>query len=190
MKQRVEDRFPRARGLRRGYHRKQVDAFLARVELAVHAAQTSVSAAEIRQAGFDLVRRGYDIAAVDATLDSIEEQAIVLNAVASRRGRVDPAAETAFVRRELTAPYMQRFPRGRFWSRGYDIDEVDEFIDRICASIDSPGLETDPSLAEVRKVAFRARRGGYTEDAVDETLDRIVELMLLVRNRAVTPPGR
>jgi DivIVA domain-containing protein len=190
VRRREADRFPRARGLRKGYHRKQVDAFLARVELAVHAAAPSVSAGEVRQAGFVLVRRGYDIRAVDTTLDSIEEQVIVLNAVASRRGKVDPGAETAFLRRELTAPYMQRFPRGRFLSRGYDIDEVDEFIDRVCASIDAQADEPDPSLEEVRKVAFRSRRGGYAEDAVDDTLDRIVELMLLVRIGPVSPPAR
>jgi DivIVA domain-containing protein len=175
--------------MRKGYHRRQVDTFLARVELAVQGAQPSVSAAEVRRAGFDLVRRGYDIATVDETLDSLEEQVIVLHALASRRGRVDPTAEAAFLRKELSAPYMQRFPRAKFLRRGYDIDDVDEFIDQVCASLDAPDSPPDPPLDEVRRVAFRPRRGGYSEDAVDETLDRIVELMLLVRTGPSLPPG-
>jgi DivIVA domain-containing protein len=32
----------------------------------------------------------------------------------------------------------------------------------------------------VRTVAFRPKRGGYAEEAVDETLDRVVEMLLLI----------
>jgi DivIVA domain-containing protein len=183
-----EDRFPRARRLRKGYKRKQVDTFLERVELAVQGAQPSITAADVRRAGFDMVRRGYDIAAVDQALDEMEEQLIVVNALASRRGRVDPQAEASFLRQELDAPYMRRFPRAGLLRRGYNIDDVDDFIDKVCATLDGSAGEAAISLAEVRRIAFRPRRGGYAEDGVDETLDRVIELMLLLKTGPVSPP--
>ncbi len=185
MSRRRDERFPRVRGLAKGYDRKQVNAFLIRADLALQGAVPTVTATEIRQAGFELVRRGYQVEAVDEVLDEMELQAVLLAAATSRRGRVDPVAEAAFLRKELSAPYMRRFPRLRFPRRGYDLDDVDEFIDRVCAALDttveSGALSTGGlTVAEVRTVAFRPKRGGYAEDAVDETLDRVVEMMLLM----------
>ncbi len=185
MSRRRGERFPRAPGLAKGYDRKQVDAFLIRADLALQGAVPTVTATEIRQAGFELVRRGYQVEAVDEVLDELELQAVLLAAATSRRGRVDPVAEAAFLRKELSAPYMRRFPRLRFPRRGYDLDDVDEFIDRVCAAlvtaVESGALSTGGlTVAEVRTVAFRPKRGGYAEDAVDETLDRVVEMMLLM----------
>jgi len=179
------DRFPRVRGFAKGYDRKQVEAFLVRADLALQGALPSVTATEIRQAGFELVRRGYQVEAVDEVLDEMELQAVLLAAATSRRGRVDPVAEAEFLRKELSAPYMRRFPRVRFPRRGYDLDDVDEFVDRVCTALDAAvaSLAADTgglSVAEVRTVAFRPKRGGYSEDAVDEALDRVVEMMLLM----------
>jgi DivIVA domain-containing protein len=179
------ERFPRVQGLSKGYDRKQVNAFLIRADLALQGAVPTVTATEIRQAGFELVRRGYDVGAVDEVLDEMELQAVLLAAATSRRGRVDPVAEAAFLRKELSAPYMRRFPRVRFPRRGYDLDDVDDFLDRVCtaldAAVESAALNTGGmTVAEVRTVAFRPKRGGYAEDAVDETLDRVVEMMLLM----------
>jgi DivIVA domain-containing protein len=181
---RPADRFPRAHGLRKGYHRRQVDAFLDRVELSLQGALPPMTAAEVRRAGFPLVRRGYRTAVVDAALDELEERAMARQAATtSRRGRVDPAAEAAFLREEIAAPYAKRFPRVRPLRRGYDIDDVDDFLDRVAAALaGGPPLTVDA----VRHAAFRPRRGGYGEEAVDETLDRVVELLLLTR--AAAPP--
>lgn len=185
MSRRRGDRFPRVRGFAKGYDRKQVEAFLVRADLALQGALPSVTATEIRQAGFELVRRGYQVEAVDEVLDEMELQAVLLAAATSRRGRVDPVAEAEFLRKELSAPYMRRFPRVRFPRRGYDLDDVDEFVDRVCTALDAAvaSLAADTgglSVAEVRTVAFRPKRGGYSEDAVDEALDRVVEMMLLM----------
>jgi DivIVA domain-containing protein len=179
------DRFQRVRRFAKGYDRKQVDAFLVRADLALQGALPSVTASEIRQAGFELVRRGYQVEAVDEVLDEMELQAVLLAAATSRRGRVDPVAEAEFLRKELSAPYMRRFPRVRFPRRGYDLDDVDEFVDRVCTALDaavaSVAADTGGlTVAEVRTVAFRPKRGGYSEDAVDEALDRVVEMMLLI----------
>lgn len=185
MTRRRGDRFQRVRRFAKGYDRKQVDAFLVRADLALQGALPSVTASEIRQAGFELVRRGYQVEAVDEVLDEMELQAVLLAAATSRRGRVDPVAEAEFLRKELSAPYMRRFPRVRFPRRGYDLDDVDEFVDRVCTALDaavaSVAADTGGlTVAEVRTVAFRPKRGGYSEDAVDEALDRVVEMMLLM----------
>jgi len=186
------ERFHRAPGLRKGYSRKQVEAFVARVDLALQGAVPGVTATDIRRVGFELVRRGYDVEEVDAALDEMELHAVRLGTTTSRRGRLDPVSEAAFMRQELSAPYMQRFPRVGFVRRGYDIDDVDDFLDRVCVALDR-AIGTDPKtegrgldVAEVRTVAFRPRRGGYAEDEVDETLDRVVEMMLLMQ---AAPPA-
>ncbi len=185
MSRRRRERFPRVRRLAKGYDRKQVEAFLARADLALQGALPTVTASEIRRAGFELVHRGYDVRAVDEVLDEMELQAVLLAATTSRRGRLDPAAEAEFLRKELSAPYMHRFPRVRFPRRGYDIDGVDEFIDRVSTALDFAveSRAVDPSglgVTDVRTVAFRPKRGGYAEDVVDDSLDRVVEALLLL----------
>lgn len=179
------ERFPRAGRLRKGYHRKQVDAFLNTIELALGGAMPPPSAAEVRVVGFELVRGGYATSPVDQALDALEERVLVAEgAAAGRRGRSDPASEVAFLKDELTAPYMQRFPRARAFRRGYDIDDVDAFIDQVVAAIEGVGPTVSvPALSidDVRSTPFRSRRGGYREDAVDEMLDRVVELLLVLR---------
>lgn len=190
------DRFPRVSGFAKGYDRKQVEAFLARADLALQGAIPTVTAAEIRRAGFELVHRGYQVEAVDEVLDEMELQAVLLAAATSRRGRLDPVAEAEFLRAEIAAPYMHRFPRVRFPRRGYAIDDVDEFLDLVGKALDTAiaSVVADVgglTVADVRTVAFRPKRGGYSEDAVDETLDRVVELMLLIEAgaRPTTSPN-
>ena len=77
--------------------------------------------------------------------------------------------------------------------RGYDLDEVDDFVDLVLVRLDAPNnkaaLNNDNEAIEltvedVRAAGFKPRRGGYAEHAVDETLDRVVEV-LLVQRRAV-----
>jgi DivIVA domain-containing protein len=80
---------------------------------------------------------------------------------------------------------MRRFPRVHFPRRGYDIDDVDEFLDLVGKALDSAIASVARDIggltvADVRTVAFRPKRGGYAEEAVDETLDRVVEMMLLI----------
>jgi DivIVA domain-containing protein len=133
----------------------------------------------VRQAGFELVRGGYAVAEVDEYLDALEERVLVAQGrLAGRRGRSDPAGETEFLKAELTSPYMKRFARASFLRRGYHVDDVDEFVDRVVGALD--GTDT-VSVEEVRQVPFRPRRGGYREDAVDDAMDRVVEYLLLVR---------
>jgi DivIVA domain-containing protein len=65
----------------------------------------------------------------------------------------------------------QRFRR-RALRRGYKVDEVDSFLDRVEATLN--GETSAPVTAqEVHDVVFRVRFGGYDEWQVDLHLDRV-----------------
>ena len=179
-------RFRRVSRFRRGYHRRQVDAFLQRIEVSLTGIFPPPTAAEVRQAGFELVHGGYDVAAVDAHLDALEERAMLVQSKkGGRRGRVDPGSEAAVLAKELTGPYMKRFPRAGALRRGYDVDDVDELVDRVLTALNG-NAALSLTVDDVRRAAFRPRRGGYREDAVDDAFDHVVEHLLLVQRSS--PP--
>ncbi len=182
------DRFRRVGLLHKGYHRRQVDAFLNHVEVSLSGVFPSPTASDVRQAGFELVRNGYDVGEVDDHLDALEEKVVAAQGVrGGRRGKVDPAADAAYLRELLDAPYMRRFPRARLLRRGYHVDDVDDFVDAIVAALDGDGSLT---LDDVRQVPFRPKRGGYREDSVDDAMDRVIEHLLLVRRLGGDPAPR
>jgi DivIVA domain-containing protein len=65
----------------------------------------------------------------------------------------------------------QRFRR-RALRRGYKVDEVDAFLDRVEATLNGE-RGTPVTAAEVHDVVFRVRFGGYDEWQVDLHLDRV-----------------
>jgi DivIVA domain-containing protein len=179
--------FPRRSRWRRGYHCRQVDSFLGKVEGSLAGNLPPIAAADIRRAGFELARHGYVSGAVDVYLDALEERVLAAESGSGgRRGRTDPESDVQFLRDQLDEPYLHRFPRSRFIRRGYDLDEVDEFVDRVLARLnDTDGTDsTQLTVEDVRLKGFKSRRGGYAEHAVDETLDRVVEVLLVQRRAA------
>lgn len=66
----------------------------------------------------------------------------------------------------------QRFRR-RALRRGYKVDEVDAFLDRVEATLQGEPLGAPVSAQEVHDVVFRVRFGGYDEWQVDLHLDRV-----------------
>ncbi|MBK1785546.1 DivIVA domain-containing protein [Prauserella cavernicola] len=74
-----------------------------------------------------------------------------------------------------------RFPEASFGARGYNEAQVDDFLDRVAATLDG---EDDLTAAEVHDVAFNltplGKRGGYDQAAVDTFL-RAVESTLAAR---------
>jgi DivIVA domain-containing protein len=173
------ERFPRVTWWVKGYDRSQVDRYVLHTESALLAGRTSVTAADIRKVGFDLVRAGYDVAAVDRHLDALELRAVRLerslvgaSRVPDRRGEPAPSE-----RLDADAPRGRRFPRQQGLRRGYDADEVDDFVERLEATL-SDTSDGDLDIDAVRSVVFRGKRGGYDEDAVDDYLDAAVELLL------------
>jgi DivIVA domain-containing protein len=173
------DQFPRATGLAKGYHVAQVDAFFAR------AMAGEVSSAEIRAVGFDLVRRGYDVKAIDEALDRIEDEAgrrerDTEQTRLGSRGFYDLVTSHArTLRARLDRPHGDRFPRAAALTAAYDVEAVDELCDQLAEYFDGQ-LAMAPD--QVRTISFRARRGshGYAESSVDRYIDQVVEIMTQV----------
>jgi DivIVA domain-containing protein len=81
----------------------------------------------------------------------------------------------------------QRFRR-RAVRRGYKVDEVDDFLDRVEATLNGvPGASV--AAQDVHDVVFRVRFGGYDEWQVDLHLDR-VERQLAELHERPPAPGR
>src|SRR6266545_4667856 len=82
----------------------------------------------------------------------------------------------------------QRFRR-RAVRRGYKVDEVDTFLDRVEATLNGvPGAHV--ASQEVHDVVFRVRFGGYDEWQVDLHLDRVERQLAELEERAPYGGGR
>jgi DivIVA domain-containing protein len=175
----VSDQFARVTGLARGYHPEQVDAFFAR------ALGGQVTSAEVRAVGFDLVRHGYEVLAVDEALDRLEDECghrerDVDQTRLGSRGFYDLVTSHARVlRARLDRPHGDRFPRAAALTAAYDVQAVDELCDQLAEYFDGQ-LAMAPD--QVRTISFRGRRGsrGYAEASVDRFLDQVVEIMTQV----------
>jgi DivIVA domain-containing protein len=66
----------------------------------------------------------------------------------------------------------QRFRR-RALRRGYKVDEVDAFLDRVEGTLAGDPIGAPVAAQEVHDVVFRVRFGGYDEWQVDLHLDRV-----------------
>ncbi len=66
----------------------------------------------------------------------------------------------------------QRFRR-KSLRRGYKVDEVDAFLDRVEATLAGQPVGAPVSAQEVHDVVFRVRFNGYDEWQVDLHLDRV-----------------
>lgn len=176
--------FPRATGRSRGYAPADVDAFLARARAAFESGtDAEMTSRAIRSVAFPMVKRGYAVGAVDAALGRIEDAF----AAREREAALSNAGARAWVgqSRQLAQEILDRLsrPRGKRFRRagmlryGYRIDEVDIVADKLARY-----LETGEPLSveQVRSVAFRMQRRGYSETQVDAVLDAVVEVMLAV----------
>ena len=178
--------FPRVRGGKRGYDIDEVEDFLEDARRAFSGEPTAapVTSEMIRRAAFHLRRGGYAPAEVDAALERLEdafavrererdfaqrgEQAVYTSARAAAQTILDRAVR----------PRGQRFRRVGAFTPGYSVAEVDAVADRVASYIQH-GTPLD--LAELRRVAFAAQRGGYREGQVDLFLDAVAQIMLAVR---------
>lgn len=174
--------FPLVRGRTRGYERAAVDAFLGQARSAFEASTVGgMSSGHVRATAFPVVKHGYDIASVDAALARIEDAFAARERDAAIR-RVGTDVWVARVRRDaqvvldrLRRPARRRFQRTGPLRYGYRIDEVDFVMDKIAHYLETG---EGANLAQVRAVAFRMQRGGYSEVQVDAVLDAVIEVML------------
>jgi len=176
--------FPLTSGRTRGYRPDAVDEFLARARAAFESEDAGeVDSTAVRTAAFPLVRRGYQVAAVDAALSRIEDAfaAREREQALSRRGARAWVGQSRRLAQEildrLTRPKGHRFRRVGPLRFGYRVDEVDLVADKIARFLEDGEPVT---VDQVRSVAFRMQRRGYSEAQVDAVLDATVEVMLAV----------
>ncbi|HCT76178.1 MAG TPA: diviva domain-containing protein [Micromonosporaceae bacterium] len=85
-----------------------------------------------------------------------------------------------------SSSHGQRFRR-RAIRRGYKVDEVDTFLDRVEATLNGT-TAAQVTAQDVHDVVFRVRFGGYDEWQVDLHLDR-VERQIAELEERTAPPG-
>ena len=175
----VQQTFPRASRLARGYRPGQVDTFFTRV------LGERVGPAEARTVGFDLVRGGYLIEAVDDAIDRVEDDLARAERERTRAQLGERAylnqvtGQAQVLRGRLARQHGDRFSRAGAWSSGYDIGDVDDLCDQIADYFDG---DHALSVDALREKVFRMRRGSraYNERAVDAFLDRVVAVIIKV----------
>jgi DivIVA domain-containing protein len=182
----VNTQLPTVKGRQFGYDQAQVDAFIdmARTQYENPVGHLLTSE-RIRETEFDLVRSGYQVEAVDAALDRIED------ALADReikrkietRGLESVADHLLRVREILVTrasrPKRKRFEKVSWPARGYNKREVDKLCNLILEHLIN---EEKLKMAEVRRIVFSAQRGGYAENQVDAFIDRVVQVLHIERN--------
>ena len=145
------------------YDRAEVDAFVARILATVGRtnAVPVLTVQDLRGAAFrtPMFGPGYSAREVDDFLTEAEEWMPDRPAA----GHFQPGA----VRREapLFTPVRLR--------EGYDVVEVDEFIDRLLATVNGQPVKRPVTVREIRKVQFTPVRvrEGYDVEEVDAFLD-------------------
>ena len=83
----------------------------------------------------------------------------------------------------------QRFRR-KALRRGYKVDEVDAFLDRVEATLAGQPMGAPVASQEVHDVVFRVRFNGYDEWQVDLHLDRVERQLAELEERGGVPGGR
>ena len=182
----VPTTFPRARRGALGYRIAEVDEFLAAARAAYDSRPPSadLTAERIRRTAFGMQRGGYRTAAVDAALERLEDAFAQRERTAAVRSTGERAwiSDSRQLAKELIArlsrPRRSRFRRTGLLGTGYSVPEVDRFAERTREYFEAG---SDLTVEEVRAVAFRAKRHGYSERQVDLVIDGVVEVMLAVR---------
>jgi DivIVA domain-containing protein len=139
-----------------------------------------VTARDVREVRFSVVRRGYDLAEVDTVLRRV---AAALPAV--------PEPPVPSWDADPVPPALAPGPGLRAALRGYRRDDVDAFLVRCAHSLGASVAEV-PELAaltgrprvglplsapEVESAQFPMVWGGYASDPVDALLDRVQALL-------------
>jgi DivIVA domain-containing protein len=153
-----------------GYDIAEVDAFVARLEAAVDGRPGAqpVTVDEIRNVAFRPVRfrEGYAIEDVDDFLD-LAVQSLSRGQVEDRSDGERPTDS----RRQREAP---RFNLVKL-REGYDMAEVDDFVDRVMATVNGQPVDRPVTSREIRTVRFSPVRirEGYDVMEVDLFLETV-----------------
>lgn len=185
---------------KKGYDVRQVDSFLEQAHALYDSDDLQLKRSDIQDASFDIVKGGYSIPQVDATLERLE-QAVTDKHTAyaiSQLGRVAWKAQEEQSFRELEQhaqrPEGARFALGAPKTPSYDRKQVDALIDRILDKAEyelqhinaetTPADDfTDPdanlTAQSIANVTFTQRKGkrGYDERQVDYYLNACADLL-------------
>lgn len=184
----ADSAFPRMSGWKNGYDPKQVDSFFKRARESFERATPQpgdLDSRAVRTVGFDLVRKGYHVAVVDAALDRLEDAFAkqARDRLIAQSGQDAWVSEltrvAASLRGRLARPAGERFDSPARGILGYQIKQVDQLCERVNAYFTQGAAM---SVDEVRRVLFRTAKGkkAYDEDQVDAFIDRVVEVMASV----------
>lgn len=161
-----------------GYHQQEVDAYLAGL-----VSGPAPAPGALRSAGFHLVRlrTGYRPAAVDAFLAGLADELERANPVPTPAQQVAAAPSPA----GAAAALADRVEHARFGNqrRGYAVEDVDAFLDRLLTSLRGGRPMT---AGEVENAAFASCgpfTTGYSEQDVDDFLDEIVAALTAIAGR-------
>jgi len=163
-----------------------VDAFIekARVQYSNPNSEL-VTSNSLRNTEFDLIKGGFEIAAVDTAMDRLEdtfarreiERQMNLKGQSAVLDRLDRIIE--IVQGRLVRPKRRKFSNVGWLLRGYSRSQVDQLCAQIQTHLDS-GEKLQ--LNVVRRAIFKAKRGGYVEAQVDAFLDRVAEILQIEKN--------
>ncbi len=179
--------FPLSEGREPGYDPREVDAYLAearRQYAGNGAAALLLSSTAIRHASFAMQRHGYAPGPVDAALERLEDAFALRERerAVEQRGedawRAEALATSEVIQNRLGRPDGERFERTGLLTRGYSTDEVDRYARRLTRYLRD---ERCGEVNEVRSIAFRTRRNGYSEAQVDMLLDASIDVLLALR---------
>ncbi|MBC9955187.1 DivIVA domain-containing protein [Leucobacter sp. cx-42] len=180
--------FPKAADRQLGYKHANVETFVERARetyVGTADATSAVTAAEVREASFPLVKGGYSVRHVDAALDRLEdvfyerERRAEMRENGEKEWWDETRALLSDVRGRIGRPAGKRLRRRGVFATGYRRSQVDAFLDSVGDMFSRREISMTP--AEVRETVFHSEWRGYDEDQVDALLDAIVELILATR---------
>lgn len=171
-----------------GYNAEQVEDFLEEARRAYTSERadgsSAVTSASIRHTAFTMQKGGYSPSVVDAALERLEdafaarERDLILAQRGEQEWNQHARATAQVILDRLSRPEGQRFDRVGILTTGYKTSDVDEFARRL---VDYFQHGKPLGINEVRTIAFRPAKRGYSEAQVDVLLDSVTQVMLAVR---------
>ena len=164
-----------------GYSKPEVDAFIAKARDQYNNFSAQVlDWRDITGQKFPLVKEGYEIAAVDAAIDKLQDT--FAERELGKKSQPFGAPLSGSMLAELrglllgraSRPKNKRFGRVGVLGVGYSRKEVDALLSIVHEFLNG-GEEL--TLAEVRSLSFKVKRGGYFESQVDAYVERLVEYL-------------
>jgi DivIVA domain-containing protein len=179
----MSNNFPSVGDKELGYEPGQVDAVInqARVQFA-EPASNIIDAKQLRTAQFDLVAGGYQIEAVDAALDRLDDAFALRekHRLTSSLNSVDAFDEVdklrKLVKSRVRRPNGKKLARAGLFAKGYSVRQVDQFL--VLVGLRLAG-KAELGISELRNVTFKPKWGGYVENQVDALIDKTVEYLQL-----------